>query len=152
MSGHCLGNILCRAMARKAEHEKGRVPVLMVETGCPGIIDTGASKTVIGQGRVKELIRCLPSEVQRRVNWKKSETVFRFGNNAVLPSLGALYVPFGRRWLRIEVVEGETPFLLSNSFLKALNADVCTSNSSLRLNTLNKHVPLKTNSKGLFCH
>ena len=53
----------------------------MVETGCPGIIDTGASKTVIGQGRVKELIRCLPSEVQRRVNWKKSETVFRFGNN-----------------------------------------------------------------------
>lgn len=105
---------------------------------------------MIGQGRVKDLIRCLPVEVKKKVNGKKSETVFRFGNNAVLPSLGAVYTPFGGRWLRIEVVEGQTPFLLSNSFLKALNADVCRSNSSLRLNSLSKHVPLKTNSKGLF--
>ena len=72
---------------------------------------------------------------------KTSETVFRFGSNAVLPSIGAVYIPFGKRWMRIEVVEGETPFLLANSFLNAIDADVCTSNSRLRLNQLSRNVP-----------
>ena len=71
----------------------------------------------------------MPMEIQRQMNWKKSETVFRFGNDAVLPSVGALYLPFGERWMRIEVVEGNTPFLLSNSFLRAIDADVCTRSS-----------------------
>ena len=149
-SGHCLGNILCGALSRRAGTEFRSVSVLLAESGCPAIIDTGASKTVIGQGKIKELLRSLPSEVQKKVSWKSSETMFRFGNNAILPSIGAVYIPFGKRWLRIEVVEGETPFLLSNSFLKAIDADVCTSNSSLRLNQLSRNVPLKTNSKGLF--
>ena len=149
-SGHCLGNILCGALTRRAETEFRSVSVLVAESGCPAIIDTGASKTVIGQGKIKELLRSLPSEVQKKVSWKSSETVFRFGNNATLPSIGAVFIPFGKRWLKIEVVEGETPFLLSNSFLKAIDADVCTSNSTLRLNQLSKIVPLKTNSKGLF--
>eukprot|EP00435_Cladocopium_sp_Y103_P023037 s5005_g5.t1 len=117
---------------------------------CPGIIDTGASKTVIGQSKIKSLVRSMPLEVQKQMNWKKSETVFRFGNNAVLPSVGALFLPFGSRWMKIEVVEGDTPFLLSNSFLRAIDADVCTSNSTLRLNQLGIEVPLQANNKGLF--
>ena len=149
VTGHCLGKALIGAMARKGEHVSkvvDGVPALE----CPGIIDTGASKTVIGQRKVKALIRSMPREVQKQMNWKRSETVFRFGNNAVLPSVGAIFLPFGSRWMRIEVVEGDTPFLLSNSFLRAIDADVCTRNSTLRLNQLNHEVPLKTNNKGLF--
>ena len=92
----------------------------------------------------------MPLEIQKQMNWKKSETMFRFGNNAVLPSVGALYLPFGKRWMRIEVVEGDTPFLLSNSFLRSIDADVCIRNSSLRLNQLGIEVPLIVNQKGLF--
>ena len=147
VTGHCLGSALIGAMSRRVE---GECRTFSRGMECPAIIDTGASKTVIGQRKVKALIQSMPSEIQRQMNWKKSETVFRFGNNAVLPSVGALYLPFGKRWMRIEVVRGETPFLLSNSFLRAIDADVCTRLSTLRLNQLGIEVPLKTNPKGLF--
>ena len=52
--------------------------------------------------------------------------------------------------MKIEVVEGDTPFLLSNSFLRAIDADVCTRSPVLRLNQLGTTVPLKVNRKGLF--
>ena len=123
--------------------------VLMVES-CPGIIDTGASKTVIGQKKIDALIRSLPSEVRAKLYWGKSSTTFRFGNNGTLASLGALYIPFGTRWMRIEVVSGGTPFLLSNAFLKGLGADVCTSTCDLRVPGSEQRIPLKVNGKGLF--
>ena len=148
VNGHCLGSALMGAMSRKVDGDW--VENFPSKFECPGIIDTGASKTVIGQKKVKTLIQSMPIEVQKKMNWKKSETVFRFGNDAILPSVGALYLPFGSRWMRIEVVEGDTPFLLSNSCLRAIDADVCTRKSLLRLNQLGSVVPLKSNSKGLF--
>ena len=39
---------------------------------------------------------------------------------------------------------------MSNSCLRAIDADVCTRKSLLRLNQLGSVVPLKSNSKGLF--
>ena len=137
------------AISRKAGAEV-RETFFAAETGCRGIIDTGASKTVIGQGKVRELLKSFPSQVQKHVSWKKSETVFRFGNNAVFSSIGAVYIPFVRRWLNIAVIPGETQFLLSNSFLKAIDADVCTNKSCLRLNLCGAEIPLQANSKGLF--
>ena len=49
-----------------------------------------------------------------------------------------------------KVVEGETPFLLSNAFLKAVAADVCTSTHELKLFHGVVSVGLKVNRKGLF--
>ena len=43
--------------------------ILNSEVGCPGIIDTGASKSVIGQRKVKRLIASLPSEARSLVKW-----------------------------------------------------------------------------------
>ena len=105
--------------------------VLSAEVGCPGIIDTGASKSVIGQRKVKRLIESLPISVRSKVQWGKSDTVFRFGNNGTLSSVGALYLPIGCRWMRLEVVAGETPFLLSNAFLKSTSADVLSGSNEL---------------------
>ena len=149
VKGHCLGRALMGAMSRRVDGER-KLRSVSQAIGCPGIIDTGASKTVIGQRKIKALVESMPLEIQKQMNWKKSETMFRFGNNAVLPSVGALYLPFGKRWMRIEVVEGDTPFLLSNSFLRSIDADVCIRNSSLRLNQLGIEVPLTVNQKGLF--
>ena len=149
VNGHCLGRGLIQAMTRKGEClRKGQF--CQDGTECPGIIDTGASKTVIGQRKIQALIASMPPDVQQKMSWRHSETVFRFGNNHTLPSVGALYLPFGQRWMRIEVVAGNTPFLLSNSFLRAIDADVCTKKSYLRLNELGISVPLQVNQKGLF--
>eukprot|EP00435_Cladocopium_sp_Y103_P061648 s411_g23.t1 len=142
-----LKGVLCRSGIRT---ENMAESVLSAEVVCPGIIDTGASKSVIGQRRVKSLIESLPLEIQPKVQWGKSDTVFRFGNNGTLKSVGALFIPFGSKWMRLEVVNGETPFLLSNAFLKATAADVSSRNSELVFHGQNCRVPLKVNSKGLF--
>ena len=89
-----------------------------------GIIDTGASKTVIGQKRVSALLGSLPSALSSKVERRRSDTVFSFGNNGTLRTLGALFVPFGRRWMRVEIVEGSTLFLISNAFLRAVEAEL----------------------------
>ena len=54
--------------------------VLITEDDCPGIIDTGASKSVIGRKKVKGLVNSLRRAVRQCVQFGKSETVFRFGN------------------------------------------------------------------------
>ena len=103
-------------------------PILFSDTrGWSAIIDTGASKSVIGQEKVEQLLGSLPDHVQKKISWRKSDIVFCFGNNAILSSVGAIYVPFGKKWICLEVFAGSTPFLLSNVFLKAIKADVWTS-------------------------
>lgn len=126
------------------------VSILSAACFCPGIIDTGASRSVIGQQRVKNLMQGLPLDIQKKAHWGKSETVFRFGNNGTLGSIGALYLPFGDRWLRLEVVKGNTPFLLSNAFLQATAADVRSATSELFFRESGNTVPLTLNEKGLF--
>ena len=121
-----------------------------VETPGHGIVDTGASKTVIGQHRVQPLLETLPLGVRQRVQWRTSATVFRFGNNDTLKSVGALFIPFGRSWFRIEVVSGKTPFLISNACLRALSASLCTAENCLRIPAWNAQIQLTCNSKGLF--
>ena len=115
-----------------------------------GIIDTGASKTVIGEKRVHDLLATLSTDHQKLVRWHKSETVFRFGNNGTLQSLGAVFVPFGKRWLKLEVVQGWTPFLISNAFLSALDAELQISKCILKIPKWGVSVKLQRNCKGLF--
>lgn len=137
-----------RVQARPVESSPEQV--MLAGAGCPGIIDTGASKTVIGRLKTDALLRSLPSEIQAKVQWRRSSTVFRFGNNGVLTSLGAMYIPFGTRWLKVEVVEGGTPFLLSIAFLRALRAEIHVASSELRIPGVLDAVPLQSNPKGLF--
>ena len=92
----------------------------------------------------------MPDEFRKKIFWQKSETVFRFGNNGTLSSLGAVFLPFRRQWLKIEVVDGTTPFLLSNAFLKAVTADICTSKRLLSMFQGKVSVPLEVSDKGLF--
>lgn len=59
---------LSRVVGRVSSRTKGVGPgtgtVLSAEVRCPGIIDTGANKSVIGQRRVKRLIESLPKAAQ----------------------------------------------------------------------------------------
>ena len=95
-------------------------------------------------------MRNFPDDFVKRIAWQKSETVFRFGNNGTLESLEAVFISFGRRWLRLEVVDGTTPFLVSNAFLQAVPADICTSRKMLCMFHGRVSVPLSVSEKGLF--
>ena len=52
--------------------------------------------------------------------------------------------------MRLEVVDGKTPFLLSNAFLRALGADVCSSAQEHVVPKLGVRIPLQCDSKGLY--
>ena len=56
-----------------------------------GIIDTGATKTVIGSEHVAEFLQALDPQVKQQVKRCKCEVTFRFGNKGVLKSQQALF-------------------------------------------------------------
>ena len=84
------------------------------------LVDTGASRTVIGTNRLKRLVGVLGDEVVSRMKKVATKGVtFKFGNSGTLQSDFAILLP--RKdggWLKVEVIPGNTPFLISNSFLK----------------------------------
>ena len=90
------------------------------------IIDTGASRAVIGENRVQGMIQSLPPHLGKLVyRAQTSGVTFKFGNSAKLTSQYALLLPRSQNgWIRVEVVPGQTPFLISNSILKGLKGIV----------------------------
>ena len=84
------------------------------------IVDLGATKTVIGSELVPDLLQNLRPEVMKQVKRCPCEVTFRFGNHGVLQSKHAIVVPIHGMLLKIAIVPGNTPFLLSNTLLRAL--------------------------------
>jgi transposase InsO family protein len=118
--------------------------------GSFGILDLGASKTVIGTTQLASLINGLEPQVRTRLQRCPCNITFRFGNEGTLTSKQALVVPVGNKLLKIAIVEGGTPFLLSNALMRALEAKIDCQARKLISPVLSKPVDLQLTSKGLF--
>ena len=118
--------------------------------GCMGVLDLGASKTVIGSDHLADLMSSLSPEVRRTLSRGASHITFRFGNQGTLKSQHALIVPIGQFHLKISVVPGGTPFLLSNSLMRALEAQIDCRNHKLNSPFMQRPIQLQLTSKGLF--
>ena len=105
---------------------------------CHAILDTGASRCVIGEKVWNHLHEKLPENLQKKVRKTPSKVKFRFGNNQTLQSEYQVQVPSQsspkhkrKLWLSIEVLPGHTPFLFSKRAFKQLGGildttkDVC---------------------------
>ena len=120
------------------------------------ILDTGASRSVIGSKVLETLLRKLPQEVQNAVRKKPSSVKFRFGNNQTLTSKYCVYLPLYSvdasecLWLGVEVVEGQTPFLFSKRAFKQLGGILDTTQDRCTLKRLQKTIKLKVNATGLY--
>ena len=101
--------------------------VFFASTGTTGVVDLGASQTVIGHELLKELLEQLPEEVRKQVRKTTCNLLFRFGNHQTLESRTAVLIPMQRARFRIAVVHGKTPFLISSQLLKQLGAVIDTS-------------------------
>jgi hypothetical protein len=88
--------------------------------GSFGIVDLGATKTVIGSKLVPELLNSLDPSIRSQVTRCPCVVTFRFGNHGILQRQQALVVPISGLLLKVAVVPGSTPFLLSNILLRAL--------------------------------
>ena len=123
------------------------------QTNGVAILDTGASRSVIGEESLPVLLNQLPSTVRDRVKEKASRVAFRFGNNQIEHSFKQIHIPIEyrrtRMWIVIEVVPKATPFLLSIQTLKQLRAVIDLMHSSCHLKSLNKAIPLHAARTGL---
>ena len=126
--------------------------VLSEENAGEAVIDTGASRTVIGGERVSDLIAAISSSLQTPVKKVPSAVNFRFGNSGTLQSQYALCIPRRQKgWIRVEVVPGRTPFLVSNSILKELGVLIDPRNKVLRFLDNPQTISLKTCRRNLLC-
>ena len=91
--------------------------------GACGILDTGATKSVAGSNLIASLIESLSPSVRRQVFRTTCNITFRFGNQGTLDSSQALVIPLKSigLGLKIAVVPGNTPLLLSNTLIRTLN-------------------------------
>ena len=118
--------------------------------GTMAILDSGASKTVVGSNQLSSLLQNFEPSLRSQLRRSPCSITFRFGNQGTLQSKEALIVPLGPLQLRIAIVPGETPFLLSNTLLRALQAKVDCVGHVLESPLLAQPVRLQLSSKGLF--
>ena len=86
--------------------------VLFATSGTTGIVDLGASQTVIGDQQVSELLARLPVKIRDQVTRTSCNLTFRFGNQQTLTCRHAILLPLGSVKFRIAIVPGKTPFLI----------------------------------------
>ena len=123
--------------------------ILVTTAGAEGVLDTGASRTVVGSDRVHQLLQGLPADCRREVRKVKSDITFRFGNSGTLASKHALLLPAsGATWVRVEIVPGNTPLLISNRLLRDLDAVIYVRKGILSLGS-GVEVPLRFDERGL---
>lgn len=115
-----------------------------------GIVDLGASQTVMGQHQVDELLRALPKRAREQHYFAEVNMTFRFGNNGTVDCTQALFVPVGGVWLKIAIVASRTPFLISNNVFRSLGAVIDTANQEVYFRKLDCSVPLKLSERKLF--
>ena len=113
------------------------------------MIDLGASQTVIGSQQVPELLAQLSDEVRQGVKRKPCHLIFRFGNHQTLVSRQALLMPLGSQYFQIAIVDGRTPFLISSTFLKGIQAVIDTDTDVLWSKKLNKELKITRTAKNL---
>ena len=121
-----------------------------LSTRAENVLDSGATKTVIGSQLVGNLINALHPKVKNKVYRSHCEVTFRFGNLNTLEARHALVIPIGPVNLHIAIVPGSTPFLISNTLMRALKAIVNTHTQELYSPCFKEPIPLKLSPRGLF--
>lgn len=115
-----------------------------------GIVDLGASQTVIGQDQLKELWNHIPFHVSKSIRRIPCQTIFRFGNSSTVTCQEALLVPLGKWFIRVCVVKTQTPFLLSNNVFRTLGAQINTATDTVYFSELDLTMPLQLSEKKLY--
>ena len=111
--------------------EKPEEPILFASQGSSGIVDLGASLSVIGKNQFEELCQSLPEHILSRMKEAPCAVNFRFGNDSTVIGDRAIYFPVQQHWIKVVVVPSNTPFLIANSVFRSLGAVIDTENNTV---------------------
>lgn len=124
--------------------------VFFATQGSFGIVDLGASLSVIGKDQFKDLCKNLPSTVVKSMKETTCAVNFRFGNDSVVQGRKAVFIPLGKHWLKIIVVPSNTPFLIANNVFRQFGAQIDTSNDTIWFRRLECTVPIVLSERKLY--
>ena len=122
---------------------------LFCSAGTTGVVDLGASQSVIGSDQLKELLEQLQPSIRSQLKRQEVDLIFRFGNHQTLQSKVAIHFPLHGQWFRVAVVPGKTPFLLSSKFLQTIQAVIDANECTLWSKFLQRYIPVYHNEKNL---
>ena len=127
------------------------IDICFASSDIVGVVDLGASKSVIGEEQLCELVPQLPENIRSKLRRVPCHLVFRFGNHQTLTSRVAIRFPLLNSWFQVAVVQGKTPFLLSSSFLKnTLKAVIDTDAETVWSKSLQQELKVTLTEKNLF--
>lgn len=115
-----------------------------------GVLDLGASRTVVGSDHVSGILQGLDEPIRQQVTRVKCNITFKFGNQGTLKSSDAMVIPTGPLKLKVAVVPGGTPFLVSNTLMRAIHAQIGCHHQCIRSPWIKEMIPLQLTSRGLF--
>ena len=128
----------------------GEQEALFVHHGPCGIVDLGASQTVIGSSQVQQLLQELPTNIQKQIRKIECNTIFRFGNSSTVTCTHAYLIPLAQWFVKLCVVPSQTPFLISNNVFRKLGAVIDTEQAQIHFPKLALTMPLTLTDRNLF--
>ena len=145
----------CCFLKRSCDSEPAIAALVHHQGPVEAILDTGASRCVMGKSLLQRFLGQLNDSVRSRVRITKSSIRFRFGNNQTLLSERRIHLPFGTPnqqvlWLGIEIVPGSTPLLFSKRAIKQLGGLIDTEADVCELRRLQKSLSMQTGPTGLY--
>lgn len=121
-----------------------------VTHGTSGIVDLGASMSVIGEQEFRELCKCLPQTLRANMKEAPCQVSFRFGNNSSVVGKRSVYFPVGSKWIKVIVVPSQTPFLIANSVFRNLGPVIDTQDSTIYFKSLDRSIPMTLTERKLY--
>ena len=121
-----------------------------VSQGSSGIVDLGASMSVIGTQQFHELCQSLPMNIKARMKEAPCQVNFRFGNDSTVTGRKAVFFPIGSQWIKVVVVPSNTPFLIANSVFRALGAVIDTESNLIHFKKLDRSIPITLTDRKLY--
>ena len=137
-------------------HVSSEAFVVADQLATHAILDTGASRCIIGDKTLDRLCQSLPPWLSSSLKNRPSQVKFRFGNNQTLTSMYHVLFPLKRSpnqksmSLAVEVVPGLTPFLLSKKAFKLLGGMLDTRKDTCTLSAIDTQVSLTLSPTGLY--
>ena len=122
----------------------------VVTTGSFGIVDLGASMSVIGENSWKNLFNLMPTAVQQQIRQAPCTVSFRFGNDSVVQGNLAVFIPIGSYWLKLIIVPSNTPFLIANSVFRKLGAVIDTESNQIHFRKLSCSIRITLSERKLY--
>ena len=119
--------------------------------GSFGVVDLGASQSVIGQRQLAQVLESLGPEIRKQIKETRCDTVFRFGNSSTVHCQKAMLIPLGRWFVKLCIVPSDTPFLLSNNMFRTLGAQIDTAADRIFLPGVNINMDLVLTEKSCTC-